>query len=309
MGEENEGVDEGGKVENETVPEGKENKGEEKVDEEVDDTDDIVGESVAEEKDEDGNAADGVENEKDDDEESAVIEEEEEEDNEKREEEKEEDNGKVEEEDNYKVVAEEEKVVAEEDDDAGAANTDDEIEEVEQEEIKDDEGEEEEEDEEEEEEEEEEETIRQDKHNTPTIDTTPTPDILPDDTFASLSPYVSEKTTKAITDMGFTHMTQIQHKTVLPLLKGRDVLGAAKTGSGKTLAFLIPAVELLYKLKFKPRNGTGVLIISPTRELALQVRCKYLPLSYEQLVSSSLILLPLIIPHSITSNYPSFYYL
>lgn len=35
----------------------------------------------------------------------------------------------------------------------------------------------------------------------------------------------------------------------------RDLLGDAKTGSGKTLAFLIPAIELLYKLKFKPRNG------------------------------------------------------
>ena len=35
----------------------------------------------------------------------------------------------------------------------------------------------------------------------------------------------------------------------------RDLLGAAKTGSGKTLAFLIPAVELLFKLQFKPRNG------------------------------------------------------
>ena len=35
----------------------------------------------------------------------------------------------------------------------------------------------------------------------------------------------------------------------------RDLLGAARTGSGKTLAFLIPAVELLYKLQFKPRNG------------------------------------------------------
>jgi ATP-dependent RNA helicase DDX18/HAS1 len=45
----------------------------------------------------------------------------------------------------------------------------------------------------------------------------------------------------------------------------------AKTGSGKTLAFLIPAIELLAKVKFKARNGTGVLVISPTRELALQI--------------------------------------
>lgn len=40
-----------------------------------------------------------------------------------------------------------------------------------------------------------------------------------------------------------------------PLLLCRDVLAAAKTGSGKTLAFLIPCIELIYKLKFMPRNG------------------------------------------------------
>nr|XP_025871363.1 ATP-dependent RNA helicase DDX18-like [Vulpes vulpes] len=55
-----------------------------------------------------------------------------------------------------------------------------------------------------------------------------------------------------------------------PFLIFRDLLAAAKTGSGKTLAFLIPAVELIVKLKFMPRNGTGVLILSPTRELAMQ---------------------------------------
>ncbi|CAF3376218.1 unnamed protein product [Rotaria sp. Silwood1] len=49
-----------------------------------------------------------------------------------------------------------------------------------------------------------------------------------------------------------------------------DLLASAKTGSGKTLAFLIPVVELMYKLRFMPRNGTGALIISPTRELAMQ---------------------------------------
>ena len=38
-------------------------------------------------------------------------------------------------------------------------------------------------------------------------------------------------------------------------ITGRDVLAAAKTGSGKTLGFLIPAIELVYKLKFMPRNG------------------------------------------------------
>ncbi|XP_068698926.1 uncharacterized protein [Montipora foliosa] len=88
--------------------------------------------------------------------------------------------------------------------------------------------------------------------------------------FKSLEGIVSEKTLNAIADMGFTTMMEVQHKSIVPLLKGRDLLGAARTGSGKTLAFLIPAVELLYKLQFKPRNGTGVVIISPTRELSLQ---------------------------------------
>lgn len=82
---------------------------------------------------------------------------------------------------------------------------------------------------------------------------------------------LSEPTMKAIRQMKFQKMTKVQAKTIPPLLAGRDVLGAAKTGSGKTLAFLIPAIELLYLLKFKPRNGTGVVIISPTRELALQI--------------------------------------
>jgi ATP-dependent RNA helicase DDX18/HAS1 len=63
-----------------------------------------------------------------------------------------------------------------------------------------------------------------------------------DKSFASLKDMVCENTLKAIEDMGFT--------------EGRDLVGAAKTGSGKTLAFLIPAVELIYKLKFMPRNGT-----------------------------------------------------
>ncbi|EWC46582.1 ATP-dependent RNA helicase has1 [Drechslerella stenobrocha 248] len=82
---------------------------------------------------------------------------------------------------------------------------------------------------------------------------------------------LNENTQKAITDMGFTTMTEVQAKTIPPLLAGRDVLGAAKTGSGKTLAFLVPAAEMLSSLRFKPRNGTGVIVVSPTRELALQI--------------------------------------
>lgn len=74
--------------------------------------------------------------------------------------------------------------------------------------------------------------------------------------FSSLD--LCEPSKKAIVDIGFTKMTEVQARTIPPLLAGRDVLGAAKTGSGKTIAFLVPAVELLYKLKFKPRNGKNL---------------------------------------------------
>ncbi|KAK5993852.1 ATP-dependent RNA helicase HAS1 [Cladobotryum mycophilum] len=95
--------------------------------------------------------------------------------------------------------------------------------------------------------------------------------LLPTDSQSFEDLKLSEKTMRAINEMGFTSMTNIQRSAIPPLLAGKDVLGAAKTGSGKTLAFLIPAVEILCSLRFKPRNGTGVIVVSPTRELALQI--------------------------------------
>lgn len=92
---------------------------------------------------------------------------------------------------------------------------------------------------------------------------------------------LSEATLKALEDMQFSRMTDVQARAIPPLLAGKDVLGAARTGSGKTLAFLLPAIEFLTRTRFKPRNGTGVIVISPTRELALQIfgvakeLCKY----------------------------------
>ncbi|KAJ7128992.1 P-loop containing nucleoside triphosphate hydrolase protein [Mycena crocata] len=87
--------------------------------------------------------------------------------------------------------------------------------------------------------------------------------------FSSLE--LSNETTRALDEMGLKTMTPIQAQAIPILLTGKDVLGAARTGSGKTLAFVIPAVELLHRLKFKPMNGTGIIIVSPTRELALQI--------------------------------------
>ena len=88
---------------------------------------------------------------------------------------------------------------------------------------------------------------------------------------------LSEKTRFGLEDCGFVKPTAIQKAAILPALKGHDVLGAAKTGSGKTLAFLIPILECLYRNRWNSMDGPGALVVSPTRELALQtfeVLCK-----------------------------------
>ncbi|KAF4453366.1 ATP-dependent RNA helicase DBP4 [Fusarium austroafricanum] len=69
----------------------------------------------------------------------------------------------------------------------------------------------------------------------------------------------------------FQVLTDVQAQAVPLALKGKDVLGAAKTGSGKTLAFLIPVLEKLYRAQWTEYDGLGALIISPTRELAVQI--------------------------------------
>mmetsp|Transcript_6225 Transcript_6225/g.13134 ORF Transcript_6225/g.13134 Transcript_6225/m.13134 type:complete len:827 (+) Transcript_6225:316-2796(+) len=68
----------------------------------------------------------------------------------------------------------------------------------------------------------------------------------------------------------FWTMTDIQNACIPHALKGRDILGAARTGSGKTLAFLIPLLEKLYRRQYTPPDGPGAIVLSPTRELAVQ---------------------------------------
>lgn len=82
---------------------------------------------------------------------------------------------------------------------------------------------------------------------------------------------LSERTKRALKKHKFINMTAIQRAALPHALVGRDVLGAAKTGSGKTLAFLIPTIERLYRLQWNVYDGLGAIIISPTRELAMQI--------------------------------------
>lgn len=73
---------------------------------------------------------------------------------------------------------------------------------------------------------------------------------------------------KAITRKGFSVPTPIQRKTIPLLLNDKDVVGMARTGSGKTAAFVIPMIEKLRT--HSPQVGSRALILSPSRELALQ---------------------------------------
>ncbi|KAI0302536.1 DEAD-domain-containing protein [Russula brevipes] len=82
---------------------------------------------------------------------------------------------------------------------------------------------------------------------------------------------ISNLTKKGLKKAFFVEMTDVQAKSLPVSLKGTDILGAARTGSGKTLCFLIPVLEILHRRRWGPQDGLGALIISPTRELAVQI--------------------------------------
>lgn len=78
---------------------------------------------------------------------------------------------------------------------------------------------------------------------------------------------LSQEILNAVDELGFSEMTEIQEKSIPLLLQGLDVVGRSNTGTGKTAAFGIPAVE---SINDSNKNAVTVLILCPTRELALQ---------------------------------------
>lgn len=84
---------------------------------------------------------------------------------------------------------------------------------------------------------------------------------------------VIEPILKALQEKGYTHPTPIQEQAIPILLKGKDLLGCAQTGTGKTAAFAIPILQHLYLDKTRNRNQRQVkaLVVTPTRELAIQI--------------------------------------
>jgi ATP-dependent RNA helicase RhlE len=78
------------------------------------------------------------------------------------------------------------------------------------------------------------------------------------------------KLLQAIAEKGYTNATPIQEKAIPPILEQRDLIGLAQTGTGKTAAFAIPILENLAQINAAP-GGIQALVVTPTRELAIQI--------------------------------------
>jgi ATP-dependent RNA helicase RhlE len=93
--------------------------------------------------------------------------------------------------------------------------------------------------------------------------------------------HLSEAILRAIRDEGYRQPTDIQRAAIPEVLAGKDVLATAQTGTGKTAAFCLPMLDMLQRRK---GNGLRALVLTPTRELALQIETslraygRYLPL-------------------------------
>ncbi|ARC93062.1 ATP-dependent RNA helicase SrmB [Vibrio coralliilyticus] len=87
--------------------------------------------------------------------------------------------------------------------------------------------------------------------------------------FAELE--LDENLLVAIEEMGYTRPTQIQAEAIPQALDGRDILASAPTGTGKTAAFVLPALQYLQDFPRRKPGPARVLILTPTRELAMQV--------------------------------------
>src|SRR4051794_37970657 len=80
----------------------------------------------------------------------------------------------------------------------------------------------------------------------------------------------------ACESLGYKTPTPIQTKAIPIILTGQDLIGCAETGTGKTAAFLLPIIQ---KISERSRPGVRVLVLAPTRELALQIQQHYTQLN------------------------------
>ena len=98
-----------------------------------------------------------------------------------------------------------------------------------------------------------------------------------------ISPYLQGRLAAA----QFVTPTEVQAAAIPHAVQGKDILATAQTGSGKTLAFLVPIIE---KLLTKPMSGVQVLVLAPTRELAMQINTQYEQLRGKKLPAAAVLI-------------------
>jgi ATP-dependent RNA helicase RhlE len=87
---------------------------------------------------------------------------------------------------------------------------------------------------------------------------------------------------------GFKEPTPVQAQAIEPALAGRDVVATAQTGTGKTLAFVLPMIDIL--AKEPSRSGVRAIILSPTRELALQIHETFVKMAVGSTVRAAVVI-------------------
>ena len=98
---------------------------------------------------------------------------------------------------------------------------------------------------------------------------------------------IAEGIKTSISKLGYKKPTDIQYKSIPPILKGEDVLAIAQTGTGKTAAFAIPVLHILQERKISSRpDGVKCLVMAPTHELALQIESVFNTLGKHTRVTS-----------------------
>ena len=83
--------------------------------------------------------------------------------------------------------------------------------------------------------------------------------------------HLSAPLLRAVAEAGYENPSPIQAAAIPPVLEGRDLMGCAQTGTGKTAAFALPMLDRLNAVPARKKGAVRALILTPTRELALQI--------------------------------------
>lgn len=90
---------------------------------------------------------------------------------------------------------------------------------------------------------------------------------------------LSDQINKSLTENRYIKPTEIQEKVIPLVLEHKDIIAKAQTGSGKTASFVLPILNLWYKQNYEGKPKIRCLVLTPTRELALQVATAFLTFS------------------------------